>query len=145
VRRIGVLAGLAGLVVLVSIGAPQRAPAQSLQLRDPASVPPSWQQFAKLVKYRFEEWTRADDEVTRRLRTYVQSRAGHDDGPPRALLVKAWVAADGKVEKVDFPALNDPQATEDLRAILVRGNIGEPPPPDMLQPLQLRVSLNLPK
>ena len=36
-------------------------------------------------------------------------------------------------------------ATEDLRTILKRGNVGEAPPPEMLQPLNLRFSLNLKK
>jgi hypothetical protein len=36
-------------------------------------------------------------------------------------------------------------ATEDLRTILMRGNVGEAPPPEMLQPLNLRFSLNLRK
>jgi hypothetical protein len=34
---------------------------------------------------------------------------------------------------------------EDLRTILKRGNVGEAPPPEMVQPLNLRFSLNLKK
>lgn len=46
------------------------------------------------------------------------------------------------MEKVSFPALKDPKADADLRTILTRGNIGEAPPPDMLQPLALSFRLN---
>jgi len=130
---------------LIAAGPLVVATAQTLDYRTPDAVPPSWQQFAKLVKYRFEQWIAGDDEIAQRFRDYVLKRAGHDDGPPRSLVVRAWVAADGKVERVEFPALNDPRATEDLRTILVRGNVGEPPPPDMLQPLHLKFSLNLSK
>jgi len=49
------------------------------------------------------------------------------------------------VEKVSFAALKDARADADLRTILTRGNVGEAPPPEMLQPLNLRFSLNLKK
>jgi hypothetical protein len=59
------------------------------------------------------------------------------------MLVRVWLNADGTVERVLFAPLPDPQADADLHTILKRGNIGESPPPDMLQPLNLRFSLNL--
>ncbi|MBN4668812.1 hypothetical protein HUS74_24900, partial [Pandoraea nosoerga] len=40
-----------GLLILSP--APSRA--QNLDFRNPEQAPPSWAQFAKLVKYRFEE------------------------------------------------------------------------------------------
>jgi hypothetical protein len=49
------------------------------------------------------------------------------------------------VERVSFAPLPDPAADGDLHTILKRGNIGEAPPPEMLQPLNLRFSLNLQK
>jgi hypothetical protein len=61
------------------------------------------------------------------------------------LVVHAWLNPDGTVERVTFPPLNDAQADADLRTILKRGNIGEASPPEMLQPLNLRFSLNLKK
>ena len=42
-----------------------------------------------------------------------------------------------------FAALKDARADTDLHTILTRGNIGEAPPPEMLQPLNLRFSLNI--
>jgi hypothetical protein len=61
------------------------------------------------------------------------------------LVVRAWLNPDGTVEKVSFAALKDARADADLRTILTRGNVGEAPPPEMLQPLNLRFSLNFKK
>ena len=121
------------------------APTSALDYRDPAQAPPSWAQFAKLVKYRFETWISADEAVANRFRVYVMEHGDKDDGPPATLIVRAWLNPDGTVERVSFPALKDPQADQDLQTILKRGNIGEAPPPEMLQPINLRFSLNLKK
>jgi hypothetical protein len=123
---------------------PTHVMAQGLDYRDPANVPPSWKQFAKLVQFRFETWVGADEEVANRFRSYLM-KAGKDEGAPPTMVVRAWLNPDGTIEKVSFPALKDAQADADLRAILTRGNIGEAPPPEMLQPLSLRFSLNLRK
>ena len=45
------------------------------------------------------------------------------------------------MERVSFPALGDAGATKDLTTILSRGNIGERPPAERLQPIRLRFSL----
>lgn len=136
--------GLLLAVLLPGIGGVSvvAAQAQGLDFRDPSKAPPSWGQFAKLVQYRFESWIEADDEVARRFRAYVKERAGQDDGLPPALVVRAWLNPDGSVEKVSFPALKNAAADADLRTILTRGNVGEAPPPEMLQPLNLRFSIN---
>jgi len=117
--------------------------AQGLDYRAPDKAPASWGQFAKLVKSRFEIWVAADEVVANRFRDYLIDHAGKDDGPPQSMVVRAWLNPDGTVERVLFAPLPDPQADADLHAILKRGNIGEAPPPDMLQPLNLRFSLNL--
>ncbi len=124
---------------------PALAPGLGSDYRDATQAPPSWMQFAKLVKYRFETWISANDKVANRFRAYLIDHAGKDDGPPQTLTVRAWVNPDGTVERVSFPPLKDSQADDDLRTILKRGNIGEAPPPEMLQPLNLRFSLNLKK
>jgi hypothetical protein len=115
--------------------------AQSLEFRDAAKAPPAWGQFAKLVKYRFEEWVAGDDGAAIRFRAYVKIHRGASDGPPTSLIVKVWVNPDGTVERVSFPSFGDAVATRDLQTILTHGNIGEAPPPEMLQPLILRLSL----
>lgn len=138
----------AGMVLAFCFGVllyPASVSGQGLDYRDPSKAPPSWAQFAKLVQYRFESWIGADNEVASRFRAYISERAGKDDGPPQSLVVKAWLNPDGTVERVSFPALKDARADADLRTILTRGNIGEAPPPEMLQPLNLRFSLNLKK
>lgn len=119
--------------------------AQGLDYRDPAKAPPSWAQFAKLVQYRFETWIGADEPLAKRFRSYLTEHAGKENGPPPTLVVRAWLNPDGTVERVSFPALKDAGADADLRTILTRGNIGEAPPPEMLQPLNLRFSLNIKK
>ncbi|MDE5457035.1 hypothetical protein GWE18_30255 [Bradyrhizobium sp. CSA112] len=123
---------------------PTGAAAQGLDYRDPSQAPPSWRQFAKLVQYRFETWITADEEVANRFRRYL-ANSGKEDGPPPTLVVRAWLNPDGTVERVSFAALKDARADADLRTILTRGNVGEAPPPEMLQPLSLRFSLNLKK
>ena len=105
----------------------------------------SWAQFAKLVKYRFETWISADEAISNRFRTYIMEHSGKDDGPPPMLVVRAWLNPDGTVERVSFPPFKNAQADEDLHTILKRGNIGEAPPPEMLQPLNLRFSVTLKK
>jgi hypothetical protein len=131
---------LPGLLVLS-----RPLPAQGLDYRDRAKAPPSWGQFAKLVQYRFETWIGADEEVANRFRAYVTDHAGKEDAPLPTLVVKAGLNPDGTVERVTFAALKDARADTDLHTILTRGNIGEAPPPEMLQPLNPRFSLNLKK
>ena len=139
---------LSGLIPFSSPGlAQQLGPpaAAGLDYRDPSAAPPSWTQFAKLVRYRFESWLAADEAVANRLRTYLKEHSGKDDAPPQTLVVKAWLNPDGSVERVSFAPLSDHQADEDLHTILKRGNVGEAPPPELVQPLNLRFSLNLKK
>ncbi|MDQ8728076.1 hypothetical protein [Bradyrhizobium sp. LHD-71] len=118
------------------------ASAQTLDFREPGKAPPSWLQFAKLLQYRFEEWVGSDDPIAARFRVYLKAHAGTSDGPPSTLTVRAWVNPDGTVGRVAFAAFADAGATEDLRTVLTRGNVGEAPPPEMLQPINLRFSLN---
>ncbi len=86
---------------------------------------------------RAESWISADEAVANRFRNYLKEHAGSDDGPPQTLVVKAWLNPDGTVERVSFQPLNDTQADADLHTILKRGNVGEAPPPEMVQPLNL--------
>lgn len=112
----------------------------------PASAaPPSWVQFSKLVKYRFESWLGASDPVAKRLRAYLINGAGREDGAPPVIRVRAWINPDGSVERVAFATLHNTQADSDFQTILKRGNVGEAPPADMLQPLNLRFSLRAKK
>jgi hypothetical protein len=124
---------------------PPLVPESGLDYRDPAQAPPSWAQFSKLVKYRFETWISADEPMANRLRSYLIEHGKGDDGQPWTLTVRVWLNPDGTVERVKFPPLGNDQADTDLETVLKRGNIGEAPPPEMLQPVNLRFSLNLKK
>ncbi len=119
--------------------------AQGLDYRSPDAAPPSWGQFSKLVKYRFEEWMGADEAIANRFRTWLKETGGTANGAPASIVVKAWLNPDGSVEKVSFAPFKDERANNDLRTVLTRGNVGEAPPPEMLQPINLRFSLNLAK
>ena len=129
---------------LVSIAATPIV-AQGLDYRSPDAAPPSWGQFSKLVKYRFEEWMSADEAVANRFRAWLKETSGTANGAPTSIVVKAWLNPDGSVEKVSFAPFKDERANSDLRMVLTRGNVGEAPPPEMLQPINLRFSLNLAK
>jgi len=130
-----------GLIALGLLGAvPDVATAQDY--RSPDRAPPSWIQFAKLVKYRLETWVGSTDPQAARFRVYVKAHMGREDGPPPVLTVKVWVNPDGSIARVSFAEFKDKGATDDLRAILMRGNVGEPPPSDMLQPLNLRFAIS---
>jgi hypothetical protein len=136
------LARLSILTVLLS-GCAQPGFAQALGAYvSAAEAPPSWGQFSKLVKYRIVSWIGANDPIANRLRAYLTKHAGQADGPPQSMQVRAWVNPDGTIERVLFSTLNNSQADADLQTILQRGNIGEGPPPEMLQPIRLRLSLN---
>ncbi len=124
---------------------PAIAVVEELTYREADKAPPSWARFGKLVKDRFEEWISADDAIANRFRAYVTEHAGKDDAVPQALVVHVWLRSEGTVERVSFNPLSDLSADGDLRTILTRGNLGEKPPPDMLQPLNLRLSFNLKK
>jgi hypothetical protein len=143
-RRIRILAtGLVLLLAVLAATAPMLSrPALAQDYREAGKAPPSWIQFAKLVKYRFETWLTADEAIANRFRTYVVEHAGKEGGPPTTIVVRAWLNPDGSVERVTFPRLPEDQADDDLHAILKRGNVGEAPPPEMLQPLNLSFSLN---
>ena len=144
-RRFGRLAGQ-WLLAAGAICAPLFGPAEVARAQDyraAGSAPPSWIQVAKLVRFRFEDWIGADEAIANRFRSYLHERDGKDDGPPPALEVRAWLNPDGTVERVTFPPLKNAQADDDLHTILKRGNVGEAPPPEMLQPLHLRFSLNI--
>lgn len=62
---------------------------QALDFRAPDAAPPAWGQFAKLVKYRFEEWIAADDVIANRFRAWVKAASASDKTTPSSLVVKA--------------------------------------------------------
>ncbi len=130
------------LIACYAVALSSALAAYGIDYKPPDQVPPSWIQYSKLVKYRFEEWLQASDPVADRFRIYVKEHAGKWDGPPPMMTVRAWINTDGTMAKVAFDDLEDADATKDLHTLLMRGNIGEGPPPDMLQPINLRFSVD---
>ncbi|WP_260430501.1 hypothetical protein [Burkholderia cepacia] len=61
--------------------------------------------------------------------------------PLPAIVVRAWIGPNGAVTRVEFASLGDPDADATLRQLLTAGPLAELPPPDMLQPLRLRLRL----
>ncbi len=118
-------------------------PARAQDYRPAAGAPSHWAAFAKLVTSHFEANISADDEIANRFRSYLVEHRGKEDGPPQAFTVQTWVGAQGTIEKVAFPPLKNVQADADLRTLLARGTVGMSPPPDLLQPLNLRLSLDI--
>lgn len=83
-----------------------------------------------------------DDDIAYRLHKYLEDRAvSATDTPLEPLLIKVWIGPEGAVTRLDFSSLGAPQADADLRQILTAAPLSEPPPPDMRQPLMLRLNL----
>lgn len=105
-------------------------------------VPASWRSYAGLAGQQFQAWLMADDDVAFRLHKFLEDRAvSATDTPPGPLLVRVWIGPEGQVTQLDFASLGSSQADADLRQILTVSPLSEPPPPDMRQPLTLRLDL----
>ncbi|MCA3781914.1 MAG: YbaB/EbfC family DNA-binding protein [Burkholderia sp.] len=108
-----------------------------------ADVPPTWLRYGQLAGQQFQAWLEADGDEADRLHRYLESRVlnARVDAPPPAIVVRAWIGANGVVTRVEFASLGDPDADATLRQLLTAGPLAEPPPPDMLQPLRVRLRL----
>lgn len=116
-------------------------PMRPLADRPLHAVPVAWTRFAQLVQDQFKALLEANDGAADRVRLFLKNRAADGDPASSALFIQVWVGADGKVERVVFPPLEDRQAEADLHRILEQRDIG-PPPPDMPQPLRLKLALD---
>ena len=134
---------MAALLAGSTVASPLPA-APNLGYRSPNQVPAAWVRYAELLQYRFKSWLSADDDVAYRFHLFLENRVVNEPAPPDTLVLKVWVDTDGTVSRVEFPPLPDHQANEDLEALLIHGDVGEAPPPDMLQPVQMKVALKWP-
>lgn len=116
-------------------------PARTFNDRPAEAVPASWSRFAQLVQDQFKARLEANDSTADRFRLFLKNRAANGDPSSSALVLHVWIGADGMVERVEFPSLQDRQVEADLRRILERRNIG-PPPSEMPQPLRLKMALD---
>jgi len=133
---LGTVTGLlgAGLGASTTSAVAQRSDYQSA-----AAAPAAWQAFARQLQDRFQQRLAADDDAVRQFYGQMEKRAGGANATPAALTIRTWILPDGKVERLEFDGL-DPDVVVNLRAILIRGDVGAPPS-DMLQPLHLRLTL----
>jgi hypothetical protein len=128
-------------LVAVLIACSPRASAAD-QFLNAGDAPPAWTAFASRLKIACEKELRADNDVSRQLNdrlTKIQANAVPGTDPMR-VAVKIWVAPAGVVSRASFPPLSDEQATRELQTILLRAIPGAPPA-DLLQPVQLSISL----
>jgi hypothetical protein len=109
--------------------------------RNQSQVPPSWTKFSTHLRSELEVWVAAETAEAKQFRTWGKDNKGKANGPPESLVLRIWVNPDGSVAKASFPPLPDAAADRDLHAILQSGVLKEIPPPDMPQPVVLRLRL----
>lgn len=133
-RSLGIASGVAAVSTVASL-----VPAEQANYRSATTAPASWQSLATELKDRFEERLGADNDGARRMRDAVTK---FEQQSTLMLVVRAWIAPTGKVERLEFDGLDDADIAVELRALLASVAVS-PPPSDMLQPLHLRLSLRL--
>jgi len=77
------------------------------------------------------------DPQAQRVLEWLQAHAD----TPTPLPVSVWIAADGRISKLEFDSLGDAQVDADLRATLQAAPLQAAPPADMRQPLRLGLLL----
>ncbi|HEY1611569.1 MAG TPA: YbaB/EbfC family DNA-binding protein [Paraburkholderia sp.] len=107
------------------------------------NVPQRWIDYGQLVGTQFQAGLEHNDDEANQFHTFLENRIlnAKGDTPPPAIVIRAWIGPDGTVSQVDFDSLGDAQADATLRKLLTAHPISEPPPPDMLQPLRVRLHL----
>ena len=120
------LAALFGALALGSAGvSAQEAPAH-------------WMAYAAAVGGQLQQRLQQEqDPQAQRVLEWLQA---HPDAPT-PLPVSVWIAADGRISKLEFDSLGDAQIDADLRATLQSAPLQAAPPADMRQPLRLGLLL----
>lgn len=137
----------AGAAGLIAAGAGAKASPVAVpgsEYQPAAAAPESWQAFARQVQGGFEQQLAADSDAARQVQEYLVNdylaRRKIDAGAaPARFVVRAWIKADGRVNRIEIDGLGDVGAAADLRALLIDRDVGVPPP-GMLQPLHLRLT-----
>jgi hypothetical protein len=139
-RIVSSIVATAGLLAAVTGADASPVTVENGNYRPADAVPASWQAFARQLRERIERRLAGDDERARRFQDYLTSRGAGADAPPVTLVLRAWVSTGGQVQRVELSGINDPDALANLRALLTGDNVGTPPP-EMLQPLHMRLSV----
>jgi hypothetical protein len=139
-KRIFRPAAVAGVIVA---GVDAKATPVALErgeYRPATAVPEAWQAFARQLQQRFEQQLTGDSDGARRIQDYLIRHDGGADAPALKVGLRAWVFANGKVDRIEVDGIDDALMRIELRALLMDGSVGAPPPA-MLQPVHLRLSL----
>ena len=106
-------------------------------------VPQPWIDYAHQVGRQFQASLETDNDAANQLHRFLEDRILNAKGatPPPAIVVRAWIGADGAVTRVEFDTLGDAKADATLRQLLTAHPIAEPPPADMRQPLRVRLQM----
>ncbi|WP_244146752.1 YbaB/EbfC family DNA-binding protein [Paraburkholderia sp. BCC1876] len=106
-------------------------------------VPQPWIDYAQRVGQQFQASLEANDDAANQFHQFLEDRVlnAKADAPPPALVVRAWIGADGAVTQVQFDSLGDPKADATLQQLLTVHPISGAPPADMRQPLRVRLRL----
>jgi hypothetical protein len=146
--------GIAAAPCWVSAVAESAGASAPLAYRLPQSVPAAWQDYGRLVQHRLQEWL-SEAKIADALQGWLKNGAKDRDkdrdkdrnkareAAPR-FVARVWVSSKGAIDLIDFAGLDAATALK-LRSLLVKKQIGKAPPPDMLQPLNLSLSLRAPK
>lgn len=140
-RRSGMLRALRRLLGSVGLG----LAVSSTPVLAQSAPPQNWISYAQLASNQFEGWlSDPENDTVQRLHAWMQQRMLQDGQPlSPSLVTRVWVAADGRVGRVEFDTLGNAQADADLRALLTAQPLSEPPPPDMRQPMILQLTLSI--
>jgi hypothetical protein len=139
-RWLGMVAGCAGLLASGNLAPSGNAAlAQAGGYRSSKDAPPSWKDFALKLRARLQERLTDDDDATLRLRRFVEAR-GMAQASDQTVVAKVWVTSTGSIERIELDGI-DQEIAVALRDVLARARVEIAPPPDMLQPLHLRLLL----
>ncbi|EMF62162.1 Hypothetical protein EPM1_0746 [Stenotrophomonas maltophilia EPM1] len=101
-------------------------------------APAHWMAYAAAVGGQLQQRLQQEqDPQAQRVLEWLQA---HPD-TPTPLPVSVWIAADGRISKLEFDSLGDAQVDADLRATLQSAPLQAAPPADMRQPLRLGLVL----
>ncbi|MBA0386631.1 hypothetical protein D7U91_02120 [Stenotrophomonas maltophilia] len=102
-------------------------------------APAHWMAYAAAVGGQLQQ--RLQQEQDPQAQRVVEWLRAHPD-TPTPLPVSLWIAADGRISKLEFDSLGDAQVDADLRATLQAAPLQAAPPADMRQPLRLGLVLD---
>ncbi|MGB5906238.1 MAG: hypothetical protein WBG87_02265 [Stenotrophomonas maltophilia] len=100
-------------------------------------APAHWMAYAAAVGGQLQQRLQQEAPQAQRVLEWMQA---HPD-TPTPLPVSVWIAADGRISKLEFDSLGDAQVDADLRETLQSAPLQAAPPADMRQPLRLGLVL----